>query len=93
MSAEEVAMKDSFNDIQSDGGFPAKIVCYYSAWATYRPAPMDYDIEDIPGDKCTHIIYSFVGLDNSTWGLFSIDPVYDLENSKLYTFECAQSLE
>ncbi|XP_067122331.1 endochitinase-like [Centruroides vittatus] len=57
----------------------AKIVCYYSAWAYSRPKPMNYDIEDIPGEYCTHIIYSFVGLDNRTWGLFSIDPQYDLE--------------
>ncbi|KAK8782874.1 hypothetical protein V5799_015785 [Amblyomma americanum] len=38
---------------------------------------MNYDIEDIPIDKCTHLIYSFVGLSNQTWELFSIDPEYD----------------
>ncbi|GFW25822.1 endochitinase [Trichonephila clavipes] len=56
-----------------------KVVCYYSAWAYTRPEPWDYDIEDIPGDLCTDIIYSFVGLNNQTWELFSIDPEYDLE--------------
>ncbi|CAL1266029.1 unnamed protein product [Larinioides sclopetarius] len=56
-----------------------KIVCYYSAWAYTRPDPWNYDIEDIPGDLCTDIIYSFVGLNNQTWELFAIDPEYDLE--------------
>ncbi|XP_076360953.1 endochitinase-like [Tachypleus tridentatus] len=56
-----------------------KIVCYYSAWAVYRPEPMNYDIEDIPADLCTHIIYSFVGLSNLTWEVISLDPQYDFE--------------
>nr|BDV12031.1 endochitinase-like protein [Haemaphysalis longicornis] len=56
---------------------PGRIVCYYSAWALYRPEPMNYDIEDIPVEKCTHLIYAFVGLSNQTWELFSIDPEYD----------------
>lgn len=60
-----------------DGSQRGRIVCYYSAWALYRPEPMNYDIEDIPLDKCTHLIYAFVGLSNQTWELFSIDPEYD----------------
>lgn len=62
-----------------------KIVCYYSGWAVYRNDPMSYDIEHIPGDLCTHIIYSFVGLDTKTYLLRSIDPEYDFEKS-LYRF-------
>ncbi|XP_076349223.1 endochitinase-like [Tachypleus tridentatus] len=61
------------------GNEPGKIVCYFSAWANYRPEPMSYDIEDIPGHLCTDIIYSFVGLSNTTWELMSIDPEYDIE--------------
>ncbi|XP_054166140.1 endochitinase-like [Oppia nitens] len=57
-----------------------KIVCYYSAWAVYRADPMSYDIEDIPGELCTHLIYSFVGLDNKTHELKYIDPSYDIDN-------------
>lgn len=60
-------------------GLPeAKIVCYFTTWASYRPSPMNYNVKDIPVDICTHVIYSFVGLDNTTWQLTSLDPNYDI---------------
>ncbi len=62
----------------------SKIVCYFSAWAAYRNDPMSYNIEDIPGDLCTHAIYSFVGLDNKTYELKSIDPEYDYKKSEFF---------
>ena len=65
---------------------PGKVVCYYSAWANYRKAPMNYDIEDIPLDLCTHLIYAFVGLDDKTWQLSAIDPEYDYVRSKYTIF-------
>ncbi|XP_022664603.1 endochitinase-like [Varroa destructor] len=58
-------------------GESPKVVCYFSAWALYRPFPMNYDIDDIPGERCTHLVYAFVGLSNQTWELFSIDPEFD----------------
>jgi chitinase len=68
--------------ISADKKVPGKIVCYFSAWAQSRKSPMNYDIEDIPGDKCTHVIYSFIGLDNQTYELSPIDPAYDLHKSE-----------
>jgi chitinase len=65
--------------VYSEQTIPASIVCYYSAWAHNREKPMNYDIDDIPGDLCTHVIYSFVGLDNKTYDLRQLDPKYDIE--------------
>ncbi|RWS13140.1 chitinase 4-like protein [Dinothrombium tinctorium] len=60
----------------------AKIVCYFSAWANYRKSPQNYDIEDIPVDLCTHIIYSFVGISNTTYEITFIDPEFDINKRK-----------
>ncbi|KAH7954616.1 hypothetical protein HPB49_020214 [Dermacentor silvarum] len=54
------------------------IVCYYQTWAHYRPSSVNYDIEDIPTHLCTHLVYSFVGLDNSTWKVTHVDEEFDL---------------
>ncbi|KAG9508827.1 hypothetical protein GZH46_02667 [Fragariocoptes setiger] len=52
----------------------ARVVCYYTNWAKDRPAPWSYKIEDIPQNQCTHIIYSFAGLQNTTFEIKSLGP-------------------
>jgi chitinase len=56
------------------GGKPAKIVCYYSNWAINRPDVGQYSVDDIPYTKCTHLVYSFVGVSNVTWEILVLDP-------------------
>nr|ARN16747.1 chitinase 9 [Tetranychus cinnabarinus] len=63
-----------------------KIVCYYSTWAVYRPAPMSYGINNIPGNLCTHLVYQYLGLDEKTNGLKSLDKYFDYELRGLIDF-------
>ena len=62
-------------------------MCYYGAWAYYRDAPMNFAPDQLDGVGCTHIIYSFAGLDNQTYQIVSFDPKLDIEDGKLGRFK------
>ncbi|XP_072379770.1 acidic mammalian chitinase-like [Diabrotica undecimpunctata] len=65
-----------------------KLVCYYGAWAHYRPGKGSYKVEDIGNLPCSHLIYSFIGLSNENTGeVVSLDPHLDnnLNNVKKFT--------
>lgn len=47
---------------------------------------MSYDIEDIPVEMCTHLIYSFIGLDTKNYSLKIIDPGYDIDKKGFERF-------
>ena len=42
-----------------------KIVCYYGGWSVYRESPMAFGPENIDPFMCTHLIYSFTGLEGN----------------------------
>ncbi|CAL4096929.1 unnamed protein product, partial [Meganyctiphanes norvegica] len=55
-----------------------KVVCYYGSWSVYRNGIGKFDVENIDVNLCTHIIYTFAGLDESTSKIKVLDPCNDL---------------
>ena len=44
----------------------------------YRKEPFNFGINDIDPFACTHVIYSFAGLDNETLTIVSLDKEEDI---------------
>jgi chitinase len=65
--------------IESNLQHDKTVVCYISTWATYRPGPGSYKIEDFDPSLCTVAIYAFAGLEAETDSIRSLDPWQDLE--------------
>jgi len=57
------------------------VVCYWGTWANYRPGKGKFTPEDIDPSLCTHLIYSFVGLEEKTSTIKSLDTWMDLEDN------------
>ncbi|CAL4096923.1 unnamed protein product [Meganyctiphanes norvegica] len=58
-----------------------KVVCYYGSWSVYRNGIGKFDVENIDVNLCTHIIYTFAGLDESTSMIKVLDPWNDLPDN------------
>jgi len=58
---------------------PDKVVlCYFESWATYRWGDGFFDVESIDPFICTHMIYTFAGLNNETFKIQPLDEYNDL---------------
>ncbi|XP_067000055.1 endochitinase [Anabrus simplex] len=48
-------------------GERGRVVCYYNPGGQYRPDGFGYSIDNIPGNLCTHAVYTFIGIDVNKW--------------------------
>jgi len=75
-------------------GHNKMVVCYWGTWANYRPDGGKFTPEHIDPTLCTHLIYSFAGLDSTNWTIKSLDSWMDLEdNFGLAGFKKATSMK
>ncbi|KAK3872391.1 hypothetical protein Pcinc_022518 [Petrolisthes cinctipes] len=69
-----------------------EVVCYLGSWAVYRPGAGKFNIENIDPTLCTTLIYAFVGLNETTNTIKSLDPEYDINKKSLERFVNMKSL-
>lgn len=53
------------------------VVCYWASWAVYRGGYGNHTIDHIDPAYCTHLVYSFAGL-NLGGGIDSLDLITDI---------------
>lgn len=58
-----------------------KVVCYFSSWSKYRPGDGAFHIDEADPFLCTHIVYTFAGLDLHG-NIASLDPDNDVRDSE-----------
>lgn len=63
-----------------------KIVCYLGSWANYRLGNGQFTIEHIDPYICTHVIYSFVGI-NADGSIRIMDDWLDIQLGKYVSNE------
>ncbi|XP_015117974.1 chitinase-3-like protein 1 [Diachasma alloeum] len=54
------------------------VYCYFGSWAVYRPGKGQFQISNIDTSLCTHLVYTFVGLEGENVKV--LDPWQDLPN-------------
>ncbi|CAB0039285.1 unnamed protein product [Trichogramma brassicae] len=56
------------------------VACYFQSWAIYRNGDGIFQIQDIKPEYCTHLVYSFAGLNGTSFHIKSLDPWADLND-------------
>ncbi|XP_049541815.1 probable chitinase 2 [Anopheles darlingi] len=62
---------------------PYRVVCYFASWSNYRDGNGAFNISYIVPDHCTHLVYTFAGL-NIDGGVDSLDYYNDINTNKGY---------
>lgn len=57
------------------------MVCYVGTWAVYREKRGSFTLENIDPTLCTHLIYSFAGLNVTHDSIRALDPWQDLNEN------------
>ncbi|XP_014233442.1 acidic mammalian chitinase-like [Trichogramma pretiosum] len=57
-----------------------RIVCYYGSWSVYRPDAGKFDVSFIDPHLCTHLVYTFVGIQEDG-EVHILDPWNDLPDN------------
>ncbi|KAJ8962575.1 hypothetical protein NQ318_000968 [Aromia moschata] len=62
-----------------------KVVCYHGSWSTYRSGNGQFTVSDIDPTLCTHLIYSFVGI-NTDGTIAILDETLEITKGNLAKF-------
>ncbi|CAG9764757.1 unnamed protein product [Ceutorhynchus assimilis] len=74
-----VIIGGKWGEAQTTGPHHSRVVvCYLGTWAVYRPGRGSFAIENLEPSLCTHVIYSFAGLNIKEDSIKSLDPWQDL---------------
>uniref|UniRef100_A0A1B6JBP0 GH18 domain-containing protein n=1 Tax=Homalodisca liturata TaxID=320908 RepID=A0A1B6JBP0_9HEMI len=80
-SEEHSDSSSSSSSKENHGGKQEKsVVCYFTNWAWYRSGIAKFRPENITASLCTHIIYAFASLDETTLAIVPSDSWADIDN-------------
>ncbi|XP_053679405.1 endochitinase-like [Anopheles nili] len=68
------------------GSVETRFVCHYTTWSRDRPDVGSFQISDIPGNLCSHVVYNFLGVNESSYQLEFLQPSYDIDERGLERF-------
>ncbi|XP_076292557.1 putative chitinase 2 [Lasioglossum baleicum] len=61
------------------------VACYIASWAVYRTGAGKFGISDnLRPELCTHLIYTFAGINRANWSIRSLDPDNDITGLRNY---------
>lgn len=63
-----------------------RFVCHYTTWSRGRPDQGAFQIDDIPGRLCSHVVYNFLGVNETSHQLELLQPEYDIDERGLERF-------